>query len=227
MVIQTAMFGKISNWLCLGSSIPSSNWLHWSCFPTGSRIHKKTMKSLWRLGGNPSFAQKNHFIWELHVSVSLSGKISLLLRSTAASAPVQTRPRPGPKLAVDLPFTGIAALTQKNPILLAIHFWHGGKCTPKITAKIFWVFFDEKSVNRTGGQKNQKQRFSVRNLRRVYFLNLGMTMSEILHYPHAPCIVYLPTFGWFWGKCWYIVHRWSIWVIVTTQTDRNVIYYLF
>ena len=60
------------------------------------------------------------------------------------------------------------------------------------------VFFDEKSVDRTGGQKNQKQRFSVRNLRRVHFLNLGMTMSEILHYPYAPCIVYLehlPTFG--------------------------------
>ena len=40
-----------------------------------------------------------------------------------------------------------------------------------------------------------------------------MGLSTIAkRFPYAPCMEYLPTFGWFCsGKCWEIVHTWSIW----------------
>ena len=33
-------------------------------------------------------------------------------------------------------------------------------------------------------------------------------------YPYHPRMVYLPTFGWFFGKCRQIYHAWMVWIML-------------
>ena len=46
-----------------------------------------------------------------------------------------------------------------------------------------------------------------------------------IHIPYAPWMVYLPTFGWVWGKCWYIFHIWSVWVHYIKYIHTYIKYY--
>ena len=57
------------------------------------------------------------------------------------------------------------------------------------------------------------------------YITIHFCITIHIHIPYAPWMVYLPTFGWVWGKCWYIFHIWSVWVHYIKYIHTYIKYY--